>query len=61
MPDNQPLPHMAMTLQPDAMSGFDLHLQLQNFRLGPPIEEASSDELSRHAHLYINGEKKMRL
>lgn len=61
-------PYIAAELLPDIMDGFNLILDIQNFNILPPLEK-TPDSLSfgnkkvmqGHVHLYLNGEKKMRV
>ncbi len=63
------LPHTALTPQlkisinEDAMSGFNLHLQINNFQLESPRQEGNppNNIVEGHGHLYINGTKIQRV
>ncbi|MCE9687995.1 hypothetical protein LZP73_17610 [Shewanella sp. AS16] len=61
VPDDSPLPELALVLHRDAMSGINLHLALRHYALGPPEQAAVGKMLNGHAHLYVNGKKIQRL
>ncbi|WP_298942015.1 hypothetical protein [uncultured Psychromonas sp.] len=74
VPDNIATPALSLHLVKDAMSGYNLTLQLQRYTLIPPPEGVSSMmELMKasinkksgfvegHAHLYVNGIKIQRI
>lgn len=73
VPESSPSPSLSLILHKDLMSGFNLRLVTENFRMMPPpvgltdmgnAMGASTDEygvIEGHAHLYINGEKIQRL
>ena len=72
LPEGVPTPRLALRLQPDVMSGYNVELQLENYRLRLPpppprtmaqrMAPSLADGLAAgHAHLYINGEKKQRV
>jgi hypothetical protein len=67
-------PALSLRLSKDTMSGYNLHLQIQHYRLIPPPSDiVSMDDLMSatvdkktgfaegHAHLYINGIKIQRV
>lgn len=71
---SQPIPEQAMVpsisfkLMPDMMDGYNLILKTNHFNILPPLmgeadllEKNGAQILQGHAHLYINGEKMMRL
>jgi len=73
-PSNAPKPALSLSLTKDAMSGYNLHLQLARYQLMPPPEgvvsmselmSATRDQetgfIEGHAHLYINGIKIQRV
>jgi hypothetical protein len=62
IPADQPIPSITVMVHPDAMRGWNLEAQVENFRFAPEHVNHSSDLLQEgHAHLYINGEKITRL
>ncbi|MEM6862931.1 MAG: hypothetical protein AAF627_19505 [Myxococcota bacterium] len=72
VPEGAPIPALSLQVSPDAVSGFNLELQLARYALGPPPTVDSMEALMRptlsdmgfvegHAHLYVNGEKISRL
>ena len=50
-------PTMAVTLHPDPLSGYSLHIAVENFVISP--ENASLDHVAGqgHAHVYVDGNK----
>ena len=59
---DRPIPSVDLTVERDAMSGFNLSLGLQNFTLTPDrATELSQINNEGHAHLMINGYKITRL
>lgn len=72
-PTGAPAPALSLQLSPDAMSGYNLRLILENFSMMPPpfglsdmadMMRDSTDKngvIEGHAHLYINGTKIQRL
>ena len=56
-----PIPSVELLAHPDAMSGWNLELQLENFEFVPHEVNESSSQNEGHAHLYVNGEKVTRL
>ena len=69
IPDNVLLPQIQLELKPDNMDGFNLLIQLQHFRLVPPLGneknlvplDKNQNILQGHIHLFVNGKKKMRV
>lgn len=73
VPTNAKIPALSLHLSKDAMSGYNLTLQLQRYELMPPPEgfsmadlmsattSPSSGFIEGHAHLYINGVKIQRI
>ena len=62
------MPAIELAYAPDAMSGINVMIMTQNFRLGPPPPLDSSSALrgqgsgvEGHAHLYLNGRKLRRI
>lgn len=54
-------PTLDVTLEPDPVSGFNLHLRTANFRFAPENAGKGNRPGEGHAHLYVNGEKIARL
>lgn len=62
IPEHSLVPQIELQLHRDDMSGFNLHLKLVNFNVGPPeFEKEIGKIVEGHAHLYINGEKIQRI
>ncbi len=61
LPDAVDAPSLDVAITPDPVSGWNLHLLVQNFRFAP--EHASSPHIpgEGHAHVYVNGTKIARL
>jgi uncharacterized Zn-binding protein involved in type VI secretion len=55
------IPTVNLTVHPDARQGWNLEVQVTNFRFAPEQVNQSSLPTEGHAHLYINGEKITRL
>jgi len=51
------VPAVSATLTPDAVSGYNLHIETSHFALVPPATEPNDSQGEGHAHLYVNGEK----
>ncbi|WP_114390784.1 hypothetical protein [Notoacmeibacter marinus] len=54
-------PTLDVTLEPDPVAGFNLHLQTANFRFAPENAGRGDRPGEGHAHVYVNGEKIARL
>lgn len=73
VPDDVAAPAMALSVSVDAVSGFNLAVQLDNYLLSPPPDlatmaelmgveiDSASGMLTGHAHLYVNGKKIQRV
>lgn len=73
VPSDAPIPALSLALARDAVSGFNITLNVQRYALTVPPAEMSMNEMmtpSRdpstgfvegHAHLYVNGEKIRRI
>ncbi len=72
VPSGLPAPQIGLELFEDQVSGYNLEINLRHFVLVPPVEELMvkvkelmnrkvTGSLMGHAHLYINGQKLMRL
>ena len=58
---NQPIPAVDLIVHEDAVMGWNLEIQVSNFRFAPENVNQESKTYEGHAHLYINGEKIGRL
>ncbi|MCP1199784.1 hypothetical protein [Notoacmeibacter sp. MSK16QG-6] len=54
-------PMLEATLEPDPITGFNLHLTTKNFRFAPENAGKGDRPGEGHAHVYVNGEKIARL
>lgn len=54
-------PSLAITLTPDPMTGYNLHVMTDNFAFSPQNASLANVTGEGHAHVYINGEKHSRL
>ncbi len=64
MPVKLPTPQLSLSLQKDAMDGFNLILKTAHYQFIPPgisTIERGDQSLHGHAHLYINGKKISRI
>lgn len=61
IPEGQPAPQVTLTVEPDAMAGWNLQLEMANFEFAPERVNQESVTTEGHAHLFINGEKLTRL
>lgn len=63
LPEGLKIPELSLLLFRDAVTGFNLHLNIRNFELeSPEYEAVRHEELAQgHAHLFINGKKVKRL
>ncbi len=63
MPQELATPSLALSLNPDAMSGYNLTLALKLYQLIPPqlASQSKPKLLEGHAHLTINGKKIQRV
>ncbi len=60
VPEGMAVPTIAVSAEPDTVSGHNLTVELTDFTIAP--ESASTDPVDGegHMHLYINGERQMR-
>ena len=56
-----PVPAVVLAAYQDAVNGWNLQLQLENFEFAPATVNEAGPQNEGHAHLYINGEKVTRL
>lgn len=67
VPSNALVPEVSLQVVKDAMSGFNLTLELSNYQMMLPADDlaqtsvADNSRLSGHAHLYVNGQKIQRV
>jgi hypothetical protein len=61
IPADAAAPQVAITLSPDALRGWNLHVQVEHFQFAPGPDAPLDAFDQGHAHLYINGEKVTRL
>ncbi len=54
-------PHVSMKVVKDAMSGWNIRLDVENFTFSPENVNGENREGEGHAHLYVNEEKEARL
>lgn len=54
-------PSLAVQLTPDPVSGWNLHVETQNFAFAPEKAGAPHVPGEGHAHVYVDGEKIARL
>ena len=54
---DMPHPTMDIELSEDAMSGFNLKINLKNFQFSPETVNLENSGNIGHAHLYVNGQK----
>lgn len=61
LPEGAAVPTLMTTLQPDPMSGWNLHIETENFRFAPEHASQENQPGEGHAHIYVNGSKLARL
>ncbi|MGJ8617978.1 MAG: hypothetical protein ACSHWS_14145 [Sulfitobacter sp.] len=54
-------PEVSMMLMPDAMTGYNLHVMVDNFVFSPEGASLADVPGEGHAHVYVNGKKLSRL
>lgn len=59
--EGQPVPTVNLVVHPDARQGWNLEIQVSNFRFAPERVNQASNTTEGHAHLYIDGQKVTRL
>ncbi|MFT7588051.1 MAG: hypothetical protein ACI959_000257 [Limisphaerales bacterium] len=60
-PSDLPIPSVKLSVEKDAMSGFNLHIGAENFVFSPEHAGDMNTFGEGHAHLYLNGTKIARL
>ncbi len=61
IPAGQPVPTVALSVTPDPVAGWNVHVQTQNWQFAPEQVNQSSMTTEGHAHLYLNGQKLTRI
>jgi hypothetical protein len=62
VPANQPMPTVNLVVHPDQRQGWNLEVQVTNFKFAPEqVNQATGTTAEGHAHLYIDGIKITRL
>lgn len=61
IPDAQPIPSVNLIVHPDPMRGYNLEVQVTNFKFAPENVNTAARPGEGHAHLYVNGKKIARL
>ncbi len=61
IPDGQPLPKIKLRITPDAIAGWNMQVQTENFVFAPERLNQTSNPAEGHAHLFLNGRKVARL
>ena len=59
--EGQPVPKVDLIVHPEAVKGWNLEIQVENFQFVPAKANQTSVPNKGHAHLYINGKKITRL
>lgn len=61
VPPELPVPEVELVMTKDPMSGYNLHLEVLNFRWAPEHAGGPPTPGEGHAHLYVNGVKVARV
>jgi hypothetical protein len=61
IPKGQAVPTIKLVVTPDAMKGWNMHIQTENFTFAPERAGQSSKTTEGHAHFFLNGKKLARL
>jgi hypothetical protein len=61
IPDGQAVPTVDLIVHQDAQKGWNLEIQVTNFKFAPETVNQNSSLNEGHAHLYINGKKITRI
>jgi len=61
VPTGQPMPSVKLIVTPDAMRGWNIQAQVNNFTFAPERVNQSSQVSEGHAHLFVDGKKVARL
>lgn len=54
---NQSMPCVKITLYPDTLSGYNIHIETTNFTFAPTHVSTEHIMGEGHAHVYVNGTK----
>jgi hypothetical protein len=57
LPDSATAPDVRISVLPDPVAGWNVHIVARNFRFAPDHASTDHVEGEGHAHLYINGAK----
>jgi hypothetical protein len=61
IPKGQAVPKITLQITPDAMKGWNMNIQTENFAFAPEQASQSSKTTEGHAHFFLNGKKLARL
>jgi hypothetical protein len=61
IPKGQAVPKITLQITPDAMKGWNMNIQTENFIFAPERVGQSSKTTEGHAHFFLNGKKIARL
>ncbi len=61
IPEAQAIPSVNLIVHPDPMRGYNLEVQVTNFKFAPENVNTAARPGEGHAHLYVNGKKIARL
>lgn len=61
VPANQPTPTVALAVEPDPVTGWNIEVRTENWTFAPERVNQDSVTTEGHAHLYLNGEKITRI
>ena len=61
IPANQPIPSVNLVVHKDPLRGYNIEVQVSNFKFAPAQVNSAAKTGEGHGHLYINGEKITRL
>lgn len=61
LPADQPSPALDLSVRPDPVTGWNLHVITRNFRFAPENASIANLPGEGHAHIYVNGTKIARL
>ncbi len=59
-PAGADVPALSLSVMPDPVTGWNIHMELVNFRFAPENAGAPDASGEGHAHIYVNGVKVMR-
>jgi hypothetical protein len=61
IPKGQAIPTIKLVVTPDAMKGWNMNIQTENFAFAPEQASQSSKTTEGHAQFFLNGKKLARL